>query len=78
MPPKKNCKLPGLGDRVRRGLDSIGITRQRYWRAMIYLRLADPSKGCGCGKRAEKLNRIGDSLLSWWRSLYPINHRTRK
>lgn len=31
---------------------------------LIYLRLRDAKASCGCTKRQEKLNRIGDSVLT--------------
>lgn len=59
-----------LGDFVSACLASIGITKKRYSRLLVFLYLRTPQRGCGgCGARQEKLNRIGDGVLRWWRSL---------
>lgn len=68
-PPKRNCTQLGLGDRVERGLWKCGITKQRVTLALVYLRLKKHGNPCGCSDRQQKLNRIGDGVLSWWRSV---------
>ena len=45
---------PGLGDLVKSGLSAVGITEERVSRII--------GRPCGCGKRAEALNRLGEKL----------------
>lgn len=45
----------GLGDMVKAGLSSIGITEERVSRAI--------GKPCGCGKRAAAMNAFGAKYL---------------
>jgi len=47
----RNCRRPGLGDRVAAALSALGITKERVSRAV--------GGDCGCQKRQEKLNRWG-------------------
>ena len=42
----------GLGDMVARGLESVGITKERVSRTLGV-------EDCGCRKRQEALNRLG-------------------
>lgn len=44
----------GLGGMIKAGLSAIGITEERVSKAI--------GKPCGCGKRAEKLDKLGHSL----------------
>lgn len=41
----------GLGDMVKAGLSSVGITEERVSKAL--------GRPCGCSQRAEALNRLG-------------------
>jgi hypothetical protein len=41
----------GLGDRVARGLEAVGITKQRVSRVL--------RRPCGCGKRQRFWNKVG-------------------
>lgn len=45
---------PGLGDMVKGALSAIGITEERVSKAI--------GRPCGCGKRAEALNKLGHKL----------------
>lgn len=67
-----------LGDVIAKGLARVGITKRRYTRALIYFRLIEPGRACGCGSRQEAINRFGDGmqrmaseiakrLCDWWR-----------
>jgi len=42
---------PGLGDMLKAGLSTIGITEERVSAAI--------GRPCGCSKRAEQLNELG-------------------
>lgn len=44
----------GLGDIVKAGLSAVGITEERVSRLI--------GRPCGCGARAEALNRLGAKL----------------
>lgn len=66
-PPRRACERLGLGDRVELTLGAWGITKRGWTRALVYLRLIEPGKSCGCDGRQEKLNRIGDGVAKWWR-----------
>jgi hypothetical protein len=44
----------GLGGMIKAGLSAIGITEERVSKAI--------GKPCGCGKRAEKLDKLGYKL----------------
>lgn len=44
----------GLGDIVKDGLSAIGITEERVSKLL--------GRPCGCGKRREALNRLGEKL----------------
>lgn len=44
----------GLGDIVKDGLSAIGITEERVSKLI--------GRPCGCGKRREALNRLGEKL----------------
>lgn len=46
---------PGLGDLVKSGLSAVGITEERVSKAI--------GKPCGCGKRAEAMNKFGAKYL---------------
>lgn len=70
-PPKRNCTKLGMGDRVQRALSRVGLTKRRFARTIVYLHLAKPGQACGCGGRQAKLNRFGDDLARWFRSLKP-------
>ena len=45
---------PGLGDIVKSGLSAVGITEERVSKLI--------GRPCGCGARAEALNRLGAKL----------------
>ena len=45
---------PGLGDMVKAGLTSIGITEERVSKAI--------GRPCKCSKRAEQLNELGRKI----------------
>jgi hypothetical protein len=45
---------PGLGDLVKSGLSAVGITEERVSKLI--------GRPCGCGARAEALNRLGAKL----------------
>jgi hypothetical protein len=45
---------PGLGDMMKGALSAIGITEERVSKAI--------GRPCGCGKRAEALNKLGHKL----------------
>jgi hypothetical protein len=47
----RNCRVPGLGDRVAAALSALGITKERVSQTV--------GGDCGCQKRQEKLNRWG-------------------
>lgn len=67
----RKCEIPftpGLGDLLAMALVRCGLTKRGWSRAMVYLRLKSPVSICGCSRRQQRLNRIGDSLLRWWRS----------
>lgn len=49
-----NTPTPGLGDMVSAGLAAVGITEERVSKLI--------GRPCGCGKRAEALNRLGAKL----------------
>jgi len=63
--PRGNCSVRGLGDYLKSALEVCGLTRKR-WVAVKQV-CGIKSKGCGCGKRREKVNRWGDWLRSWLR-----------
>lgn len=65
----RNCTALGWGDRLERILRRFGITEYRYTRTMIYLHLKPKGWRCKCPKNRERINRLGDDLLRWWRSL---------
>ena len=46
--------IRGLGDVVARGLDSVGITKERAKRVANFIGLED----CGCDKTQELLNKL--------------------
>lgn len=69
-PPRRACQILGLGDRAEVILTAWGMSKRDWRRLLVYLRLIKPSENCGCAKRQEKLNRIGDNFLRWWRSLF--------
>lgn len=46
---------PGLGDIVKAGLSAVGITEERVSKVV--------GKPCGCGKRAEAMNKFGAKYL---------------
>jgi hypothetical protein len=50
---------PGLGDRLAAGLAHIGITHRRIrtWKRALGL-----APKCGCHRRQQALNNLGDSL----------------
>jgi hypothetical protein len=50
----KARKPLGLGGMIKAGLSAIGITEERVSKAI--------GKPCGCGKRAEKLDKLGYKL----------------
>lgn len=74
--PKANCgkKVPRrqlvVGTCVSRLLALFGITKRRVTWLQRKLGLIPPAKTCGCGKREEVLNEVGDrlytKLLKWW------------
>ena len=47
-------KTLGLGGMIKAGLSAIGITEERVSKAI--------GKPCGCGKRAENLDKLGYKL----------------
>jgi hypothetical protein len=51
----------GLGDRVADGLASVGITKERVSKLV--------GKDCGCAKRQEALNRLGQRAAEALRKL---------
>lgn len=69
---KRNCGEAGpapqwkpkskLGDWVEKRLRSIGITKRRYNRFLVFFYLRDPNdpRCLKCNKRQEQLNRFGD------------------
>lgn len=50
----RECVKPGLGDLVKSGLSAVGITEERVSKLL--------GRPCGCGARAEALNRLGAKL----------------
>lgn len=52
-PPK-----PGLGDMVAAGLDAVGITKDRVQAVARRVGIKD----CGCKRRQQKLNELGEKL----------------
>jgi predicted nucleic acid-binding Zn-ribbon protein len=52
---------PGLGDRVADGLAAVGITKERVSKLI--------GKDCGCKKRQEALNRLGQRAAEAVRKL---------
>ena len=50
----KQKKTLGLGGMIKAGLSAIGITEERVSKAI--------GKPCGCGKRAEKLDKLGHMI----------------
>lgn len=59
----KEC-IPGLGDRTEKVLSFFGITKDKV---SYYLKYFNPlqsnnSQGCGCEKRQELLNDLGDKI----------------
>lgn len=48
----------GLGDMVAAGLDAVGITKQRVQAVASAVGVKD----CGCRKRQDALNRLGEKL----------------
>ena len=52
---------PGLGDRVADGLAAVGITKERVSKLV--------GKDCGCKKRQEALNRLGQRAAEAVRKL---------
>ena len=63
------CRVRRLGDKIEDWLNARGVTKKRFTAWLVYLRLKPPGVPCGCTARREKLNRIGDGVLRWWRSL---------
>lgn len=66
--PKADCRVPGLGDLVAKGLAAVGVTEPRWlllkrW-AWKTLTGKEVFVTCGCGGRKEKLNRWGRFLKS--------------
>lgn len=53
--PGYEKKSNGLGDMVKVGLKKVGITEERVSKVI--------GKPCGCGKRAKKLNELGNKYL---------------
>lgn len=51
---------PGLGDRVAAGLAAVGITKERVSRWT-------GKKDCGCKKRQELLNKLGQKVVDYVR-----------
>lgn len=49
--PSVECGRPGLGDAIKAGLSSVGITEE-----LVSTVIGRP---CGCSKRVERLNEIG-------------------
>jgi hypothetical protein len=48
----------GLGDMVAAGLDAVGITKERVQAVASAVGVKD----CGCRKRQDALNRLGEKL----------------
>lgn len=48
------CRKPGLGDYVARGLSLVGITKKRVASVL--------GQDCGCDQRQEQLNEVGQKL----------------
>ena len=51
---RQEKKPLGLGGMIKAGLSAIGITEERVSKAI--------GKPCGCGRRAEKLDKLGYKL----------------
>jgi hypothetical protein len=51
---RRQKKPLGLGGMIKAGLSAIGITEERVSKAI--------GKPCGCGKRAEKLDKLGHMI----------------
>lgn len=61
-PPRRNCRSPGLGDRMATALAYFGITERR-WLWLKGFVIEQPT--CGCRKRRESLNRFGRWVARW-------------
>lgn len=59
--PRRNCTVPGLGDRAAKCLAAVGITESR-WLAIKGIVIEKPT--CGCQGRKEMLNRWGRWLAA--------------
>jgi hypothetical protein len=51
----------GLGDYVKSALEAVGLTRTRWNAVRQALGL---KKSCGCVKRQDALNKVGDAIIS--------------
>lgn len=59
--PAYPCPRKGLGDRVADGLAAVGITKERVSKLV--------GKDCGCKKRQEAFNRLGQRAAEAVRKL---------
>jgi hypothetical protein len=52
----------GIGDFLAAVFKTIGITPSRFGRLLAFLRRIDEPVDCGCERRRERLNRLGQSI----------------
>jgi hypothetical protein len=57
----------GIGDLLAALLKAIGVTPSRFGRLLAFLRRLEGPVDCGCEKRREQLNRLGQSIGKRWR-----------
>lgn len=76
----RRCPILGAGDVLAFALDRVGITKPRWARLKVYLRLAKQADCQPCIDRQEKWNRIGDGVAQlcrraarWVRPLAPYS-----